>query len=52
MIIPVETEAFNEFTFPFIGIFTKKSQLFLVFWPIPFPSFPITIASGPVKSYL
>ena len=49
-IIPVETDAFNDVTFPFIGILTLKSQLFFTFSLIPFPSFPITIPSGPVKS--
>jgi len=46
-IIPVETDAFNESTFPLIGILTKKSQFFFTFSLIPEPSFPITIPIGP-----
>ena len=49
-IIPVDTDAFNDVIFPFIGIFTKKSQLFFTLLLIPLPSLPITIPIGPVKS--
>ena len=49
--IPADTEAFSDVIFPFIGIFTKKSQFFFTFSLIPCPSFPITTPSGPVRSW-
>ena len=48
--IPAETEAFKDVIFPFIGIFTKKSQFSFTSLLIPKPSLPIIIASAPFKS--
>ena len=48
--IPAETEAFKDVIFPFIGIFTRKSQFSFTSLLIPNPSLPIIIAIGPFKS--
>lgn len=48
--IPADTDAFNEFIFPFIGIFTSPSQFFLTKSLIPKPSLPIIMATPSLKS--
>ncbi len=47
--IPAATEAFNDVTFPIIGILTVKSQFCLTNLDIPNPSLPITNPSAPVR---
>ena len=48
--IPADTEALSDVIFPFIGIFTRKSQFSFTNLLIPNPSLPITMAIAPFKS--
>lgn len=50
--IPADTDAFSEFIFPFIGIFTNPSQFFFTKSLIPKPSLPIIMADPSLKSWL
>ena len=43
-------EALSEFIFPFMGRLTIWSHFLAVSSPIPFPSLPITMAAGQLKS--
>ena len=43
-------EAFKEFSFPRMGMRTRKSQFSVTRRPMPSPSLPMTMAAGPLRS--